>query len=160
MTTLSTFTVRTLTGHSQPLAEYAGQVVLVVNTASQCGFTPQYGGLEQLWQQYRGQGFALLGFPCNQFGGQEPGDGTEIGEFCERNYGVSFPMFEKVDVNGAAAHPLFAWLRSQKRGALGSRIRWNFTKFLLARDGRVLKRYGSATKPERIAVDIEAALAA
>jgi glutathione peroxidase len=158
-TSLGDFTATTLGGEERSLADYAGQVVLVVNTASQCGFTPQYAGLEQIWQKYRDQGFAVLGFPCNQFGNQEPGDETAIADFCERNYGVSFPMFAKVDVNGAAAHPLFGWLRREKGGVLGSAIKWNFTKFLVGRDGQVIKRYAPATKPESLAADIEAALA-
>jgi glutathione peroxidase len=158
--TLTDFTAATLAGEEQPLAAYAGQVVLVVNTASQCGFTPQYDGLEQLWQTYRDRGLVVLGFPCNQFGGQEPGQASEIGAFCQRNYGVTFPMFEKVDVNGPDAHPLFTWLRSERSGLLGDRIKWNFTKFLVGRDGRVAKRYGSTTKPEKLAADIERALAA
>lgn len=152
------FTADTLDGRPQPLADYDGKVVLVVNTASQCGFTPQFAGLEQLWESYRDDGLVLLGFPCNQFGGQEPGDASEIGEFCQKNYGVTFPMFAKVDVNGPDAHPLFAWLRSEAGGALGNRIKWNFTKFLIGRDGAVIKRYGSATKPEKIAAGIRAAL--
>jgi glutathione peroxidase len=159
MTILSDFSATTLDGTPQDLSAYAGRVVLVVNTASQCGFTPQLAGLEELWQQYGDQGLVVLGFPCNQFGGQEPGDADEIGGFCQKNYGVSFPMFDKVDVNGDDAHPLFAWLRKEKSGLMGSKIKWNFTKFLVGRDGQVLKRYGSTTKPEKIAADIEAALA-
>lgn len=160
MTTLSDFSATALDGSPQDLSAYVGQVVLVVNTASQCGFTPQLAGLEELWQQYGDQGLVVLGFPCNQFGGQEPGDAEEIGGFCQKNYGVSFPMFDKVDVNGGDAHPLFTWLRTEKSGLMGSKIKWNFTKFLVGRDGRVLKRYGSTTKPEKTAADIEAALAA
>ena len=160
MPTLSDFTAQTLEGGEQPLSAYDGQVVLVVNTASQCGFTPQLGGLEDLWQSYRDQGLVVLGFPCNQFGGQEPGDAEEIGGFCERNYGVSFPMFDKVDVNGEEAHPLYQWLRTERRGALGEKIKWNFTKFLVGRDGQVIKRFGSTTKPEKLAPKIERALAA
>jgi glutathione peroxidase len=159
MTTLSDFTATTLEGAAQPLSAYAGKVALVVNTASQCGFTPQFEGLEKLHASYQDQGLVVLGFPCNQFGGQEPGDAEEIGAFCEKNYGVSFPMFEKVDVNGDDAHPLYQWLRSEKSGVLGDKIKWNFTKFLVAKDGTVLKRYGSTTKPEKIADDIEKALA-
>jgi glutathione peroxidase len=158
-TSLGDFAATTLTGEAQSLAEYAGKVVLVVNTASQCGFTPQYAGLEQVWQRYRDQGFVVLGFPCNQFGHQEPGDEQAIAGFCERNYGVSFPMFAKVDVNGSDAHPLFDWLRTEKGGLLGSRIKWNFTKFLVGRDGQVLKRYAPATTPESLTDDIEDALA-
>ncbi|MDQ6641993.1 MAG: glutathione peroxidase [Actinomycetota bacterium] len=159
MTTLNDFTANALTGEEQHLSAYAGQVALVVNTASECGFTPQYAGLEKLYEDYAERGLVVLGFPCNQFGGQEPGEAEEIGSFCEQNYGVSFPMFEKVDVNGDDAHPLYKWLRDQKSGLLGSKIKWNFTKFLLGRDGTVIKRYGSTTKPEKIASDIERALA-
>jgi len=160
MPTLSDFSATTLEGSEQDLSAYAGKVVLVVNTASQCGFTPQLGGLEELYRTYADQGLVVLGFPCNQFGGQEPGDAEEIGTFCERNYGVSFPMFAKVDVNGDDAHPLFAWLREEKGGILGDKIKWNFTKFLVGKDGTVIKRYGSTTAPEKIASDIEKALAA
>ena len=158
MTTLSDFTANTLTGEEQPLSAYDGQVVLVVNTASECGFTPQYQGLQELHTAYADDGFAVLGFPCNQFGGQEPGNAEEIGAFCEKNYGVTFPLFEKVDVNGDQAHPLFQWLREETSGVMGSAIKWNFTKFLVGRDGTVLKRYGSTTAPEKIADDIEKAL--
>ena len=154
-TTLHDFTATTLTGGDQPLDAYAGQVVLVVNTASQCGLTPQYAGLEELWQTYRDRGFVVLGFPCNQFGGQEPGTEEQIATFCETSYGVTFPMFAKVDVNGADAHPLYRWLRSEKGGVLGDRIKWNFTKFLLDREGHVVGRYGSTTKPEKLRADIE-----
>ena len=159
MTTLTDFSARTTTGEEQSLSQYAGQVVLVVNTASQCGFTPQFEGLEALHQQFKDRGLVVLGFPCNQFGGQAPGSGAEEGAFCQRNYGVTFPIFEKVDVNGPDAHPLFAWLRDEKKGLMGDKIRWNFTKFLVGRDGKVIKRYGSTTKPEKIAKDVEAALA-
>ncbi len=159
MPNLSDFTAATLTGEDRSLSEYAGQVVLVVNTASRCGLTPQFEGLEHLQQQFAGRGFTVLGFPCNQFAGQEPGTAEEIGDFCQRNYGVSFPMFGKVDVNGSGAHPLWTWLRSEKGGMLGSKIKWNFTKFLIGRDGRVIKRYAPTTKPEELAADIEAALA-
>jgi glutathione peroxidase len=152
------FTADTLAGEPQQLSDYDGKVVLVVNTASQCGFTPQFAGLEKLWASYRDDGLVVLGFPCNQFGGQEPGDAAAIGEYCQQNYGVSFPMFAKVDVNGPDSHPLFAWLRSEAGGALGSKIKWNFTKFLIGRDGAVINRYGSTTKPAKIASGIEAAL--
>jgi glutathione peroxidase len=158
MTTLSDFTATTLTGEEQALSAYDGNVVLVVNTASECGFTPQYQGLQELHTTYADDGFAVLGFPCNQFGGQEPGDAEEIGAFCEKNYGVTFPLFEKVDVNGDQAHPLFRWLREETSGLMGSAIKWNFTKFLIGRDGTVLKRYGSTTTPQKIAGDIEKAL--
>ena len=159
MTTLSDFTAETLSGQEQPLSAYAGQVALVVNTASQCGFTPQFEGLEKLYQSYSDQGLVVLGFPCNQFREQDPGSNAEIGTFCQQNYGVTFPMMSKVDVNGDDAHPLYKWLRSEKSGLLGEKIKWNFTKFLVGKDGQVIKRYGSTTKPEKIAGDIEKALA-
>ncbi|MBM6405670.1 glutathione peroxidase [Phycicoccus sp. CSK15P-2] len=161
MTVLQDFSATTLQGAPKDLDDYAGQVVLVVNTASKCGFTPQYEGLERLWQEFRDQGLVVLGFPCNQFGSQEPGGADEIGEFCQMNYGVTFPMFEKVDVNGDDAHPLFQWLRREARGALGSeKIKWNFTKFLVGRDGAVITRFGSNTKPEKLRGPIEKALGA
>ena len=159
MPTLSDFTATTLEGQDQSLSAYAGQVALVVNTASECGFTPQFEGLQLLFDKYSDQGLVVLGFPCNQFGAQEPGDASEIGAFCQRNYGVSFPMFAKVDVNGDDAHPLFDWLKSESGGLLGSKIKWNFTKFLVGRDGQVIKRYGSTTEPQNLAEDVEAALA-
>ncbi|MFW5473007.1 glutathione peroxidase [Knoellia sp. CPCC 206450] len=159
-TMLSDFSATTLAGEPQDLSAYDGQVVLVVNTASECGFTPQFAGLEELWQEFRDRGLVVLGFPCNQFGGQEPGDAEEIGSFCQRNYGVSFPMFDKVDVNGDDAHPLFEWLRSEKGGMLGSKIKWNFTKFLVGRDGKVIDRYAPTTTPDALRDDIEKALAA
>ncbi len=159
MTALTHFSATTLDGAPQDLSAYAGQVVLVVNTASQCGFTPQYAGLEELWERYRDQGLVVLGFPCDQFGGQEPGSEEEIGAFCQKNYGVTFPMFGKVDVNGDDAHPLWQWLRAEKGGLLGDKIKWNFTKFLVGRDGRVVKRYAPTTEPASLAGDIEAALA-
>ena len=158
MPTLSDFTARAIDGADQPLSDFAGKVVLIVNTASQCGFTPQYAGLEQLHQKYGEQGFAVLGFPCNQFGGQEPGTEGEIAAFCETSFGVTFPMFAKVDVNGSDADPLFEWLKSEKGGLLGDRIKWNFTKFLVGRDGRVIERYAPQTDPADLAEDIEAAL--
>ena len=159
MTALTDFHARTLTGEEKPLADYKGQVVLVVNTASKCGFTPQYEGLQELHETYADQGLAVIGFPCNQFGGQEPGDSAEIGEFCQRNYGVDFQMMEKIDVNGPQAHPVYEWLRSQKGGLVGSKIKWNFTKFLVGRDGQVIERYAPTTKPEKLKADIEKALA-
>ncbi|HYN28500.1 MAG TPA: glutathione peroxidase [Dermatophilaceae bacterium] len=159
MTTLADFTARTLAGAEVPLAPYVGKVVIVVNTASRCGLTPQYEGLERLWRDHRDAGLVVLGFPCNQFAGQEPGTEEEIEQFCSVNYGVSFPMFAKVDVNGAGAHPLFAWLKSEKGALLGGSVKWNFTKFLLGRDGRVLARYSPQTAPEKLVADIEAALA-
>ncbi len=160
MSTLSDFTATTLAGEERHLAEYAGQVVLVVNTASACGFTPQYEGLEALYQELRGEGFVVLGFPCNQFGRQESGTEAEIEEFCKVNYGVTFPMFAKVDVNGDDAHPLFTWLKGEKGGLLGDRIKWNFTKFLVGRDGRVIERYAPNTEPADLADDVRAALTA
>ncbi len=160
MPTLSDFSARSLTGTETPLATYADQVVLVVNTASQCGLTPQYEGLEALYGRYREQGLVVLGFPCDQFGHQEPGDEAAISEFCTLNFGVSFPMFSKIEVNGDGAHPLYHWLRQEKGGILGDAIKWNFTKFLVGRDGTVLKRYAPTTTPDKIAGDIEAALAA
>lgn len=146
----------TLDHRSVTLADLPAKAYLIVNVASACGFTPQYKGLEVLWQRYKDQGLQVLGFPCNQFGGQEPGDESEIRQFCDLNYGVTFPMFAKVDVNGAEAHPLFAALKNAAPGILGTEmIKWNFTKFLVNANGEVVKRYGSATKPEDIAADIE-----
>lgn len=159
MTSLTDFTAATLDGGPHALDAYAGRVVLVVNTASQCGFTPQLEGLEALWREYADRGLVVLGFPCNQFGEQDPGSNEEIGLFCQRNYGVSFPMFAKVDVNGEDAHPLYRWLRSQRRGLLGEKIRWNFTKFLVGRDGQVLRRFGPTTTPEKLTEHVERALA-
>jgi glutathione peroxidase len=154
------FTVTDIAGKAHPLQAYAGRVVLVVNTASACGFTPQFEGLETLWQRYGEQGLTVLGFPCNQFGGQDPGENGEIAQFCQRNYGVSFPMMAKVDVNGAEAAPVFQWLKSQAPGLLGSEgIKWNFTKFLVGRDGRVIRRYAPQESPASLAADIESALA-
>ncbi|MDP3894788.1 glutathione peroxidase [Nocardioides sp.] len=160
MPNLQDFSATGIDGSDVDLAAYAGQVVLVVNTASQCGFTPQYQGLQGLHDEYGDQGFAVLGFPCDQFGNQEPGDDAEIAGFCERNFGVTFPLFSKVDVNGADAHPVFEWLRSEKGGLLGSKIKWNFTKYLVGKDGQVIGRYAPTTKPEKISADIEKALAA
>ena len=159
MTTAYDFSATAIDGTEQMLADYKGKVLLVVNTASECGYTGQYKGLEKVYQEYVDRGLVVLGFPCDQFGNQEPGDDAEIGAFCEKNFGVTFPLFSKVDVNGGDAHPLFKWMRSEKKGALGTKIRWNFTKFL-SRDGRVVKRYGSTTKPDKIAGDIEKHLAA
>ena len=153
--------VRTLEGVEQKLGSYAGQVLLIVNVASRCGYTPQYTGLEALYERYRGQGLAVLGFPCDQFGHQEPGDAAEIREFCSLNYQVTFPLFAKIEVNGAAAHPLYKFLKTARPGLLGSEaIKWNFTKFLVGRDGAVLNRYAPADKPESLSADIEASLAA
>jgi len=152
------FQATSLDGKPVDLAQYRGKVLLIVNTASKCGFTPQYQGLETVYRELRGRGpgFEVLGFPCNQFGAQEPGTEDEIGAFCEKNYGVSFPMFAKVDVNGDAAHPLWKYLKGEAPGVLGTEgIKWNFTKFLIGRDGQVAKRYAPTTKPEEIADDIE-----
>jgi len=144
-----------------PLSRYQGQVMLIVNTASACGFTPQFTGLEKLHKTYADKGLAVIGFPCNQFASQDPGDDAQIANFCQKNYGVSFQMMSKVKVNGADAHPLYQWLTAEAPGILGSKgIKWNFTKFLVGRDGRVIKRYAPQDSPEKIAKDIEAALAA
>ena len=154
------FTVTAADGSEVPLSDYSGKVVLIVNTASKCGFTPQFEGLEQLWRKYEGDGLVILGFPCNQFAHQDPGSNDEIVDFCQLNYGVSFPMMAKIDVNGSAADPLYTWLTSQQRGFLGSKaIKWNFTKFLIGRDGEVIKRFGSRDEPAALAPDIERALA-
>ena len=158
MTSLHDFRATRLDGREEDLSTYAGQVVLVVNTASQCGFTPQYEGLERLYQEHADRGFVVLGFPCNQFGGQEPGDEARISAFCEKNFGVTFPMFAKVEVNGDRAHPLFQWLRGERGGVLGDAIKWNFTKFLVGRDGAVVARYGPIVRPEKIEPDILDAL--
>jgi glutathione peroxidase len=156
MTSIYSFSARTLAGEPVTLERYAGKVLLIVNTASECGFTPQYAGLQKLYETYSARGLVLLGFPCNQFGKQEPGDAAQIGAFCEKNYGVTFPMFEKIDVNGANAHPLYRWLTEEAPGLLGlEAIKWNFTKFLVDREGNVVKRYAPVTKPEAIAADIE-----
>lgn len=158
MTTFHQLTATSLNGQPISMADYAGKLILVVNTASQCGFTPQYAGLEALYQKYAVRGLVVLGFPCNQFGKQEPGGVDEIEQTCHINYGVSFPMFEKVDVNGAAAHPVFRYLKQELPGVLGSRIKWNFTKFLIGRDGKPLKRFAPFTTPEKMENDILAAL--
>ena len=156
MTTLYDLSAARLNGTEEPLARYAGDVLLIVNTASKCGFTPQYEGLEVLQKRFAGRGFSVLGFPCNQFGNQEPGDATAINGFCQINYGVSFPMFAKIDVNGASAHPLYKFLKAEKPGLLGlGGIKWNFTKFLVDRAGRVVERFGPMTKPTAIASPIE-----
>ena len=152
------FSATSLRGQPIRMRDYAGSLVLVVNTASQCGFTPQYAGLEALFQKYRSQGFVILGFPCNQFGHQEPGGAEEIAQICQINYGVSFPMFGKVEVNGPNAHPLFELLTSALSGLFGTRIRWNFTKFLVGRDGQPLRRFAPITAPETLDGPIRAAL--
>lgn len=160
MTTINDFSARALDGTETSLSQWQGQVVLVVNVASQCGFTPQYSGLESLYQRYREQGFTVLAFPCNQFGRQEPGDEAEIRRFCDTQYGVTFPVFAKIDVNGGDAHPLYRWLKEQKPGLLGTEgIKWNFTKFLINRDGQVIGRYAPTDAPDDLAPDIEKALA-
>lgn len=142
-------------GKPRALEDYRGQVLLIVNTASKCGFTPQFAGLEALFEKYRDRGFTVLGFPCNQFGSQDPGSNDEIMEFCQLNYGVSFPMFGKIEVNGSGTDPLFKHLKSAAPGTLGNRIKWNFTKFLVNREGEVVKRYAPTTKPGAIEADIE-----
>lgn len=159
MTTAYDFTATDIDGQPVPLSGYAGKVLLVVNVASKCGFTPQYAGLEQLWRDYRERGLVVLGFPCDQFGRQEPGDEAEIRNFCSLTYDVDFPMFAKVDVNGGHAHPLWQWLKQEKSGFLGTAaIKWNFSKFLVGRDGEVLGRYAPTDTPESLRADIEAAL--
>jgi glutathione peroxidase len=159
MTTIGDFTVTTNRGEELPLAEKQGKVLLVVNTASKCGFTPQYDGLEALYLKYKDRGFEVLGFPCNQFGGQEPGNAEEIAEFCKVNFGVTFPLMQKIEVNGDGASPLYGWLKSEAPGVLGSkRIKWNFTKFLIDREGKVVRRYAPTDKPEKLEQDIEALL--
>ncbi len=161
MSTVYDFQARQIDGKTVALDKFRGQVLLIVNTASACGFTPQFGGLEELHQQFGGQGLVVLGFPCNQFGAQDPGEDGEIAQFCQVNYGVSFPMMGKIDVNGDGAHPLFQWLTAEAPGLLGSRnIKWNFTKFLVGRDGQVIKRYAPQDAPASLAKDIEQALAA
>lgn len=160
--TVFDFEAQTLEGRPKKLADYRGKVLLIVNTASQCGFTPQYTGLEKLYRTYKDRGLMVLGFPCNQFGAQEPGSADQIGAFCEKNYGVSFPMFAKIEVNGEMTHPLYRYLKKEKKGLLGplggGAIRWNFTKFLVDREGRVVSRHAPSTKPESLAADIETLL--
>ena len=160
MTTVYDFSARTIDGREISLADFEGKVLLIVNTASKCGFTPQYSGLETLHQKYGPKGFAVLGFPCNQFGAQEPGDASEIANFCKLTYEVDFPLFAKVDVNGDTAHPLFQLLKKQAPGLLGSEaIKWNFTKFLVDKHGRVQERFAPATKPQALGSQIEKLLA-
>jgi glutathione peroxidase len=154
------FDARTIDGKTVKLSKFKGKVLLIVNTASACGFTPQFGGLEKLWEQYKDQGLVVLGFPSNEFGAQDPGSDGEIASFCQVNYGVSFPMMSKIEVNGSGAHPLYRWLTKEAPGFLGTQgIKWNFTKFLIGRDGQVIKRYAPQDAPEKLAGDIEAALA-
>ncbi len=161
MTTVHDFSAGTIDGRPRALSDYRGKVLLIVNTASQCGLTPQYAGLEELYRKYGSRGLEILGFPCNQFGAQEPGSEGEIAKFCETQFGVSFPMFAKVDVNGDEAHPLFAWLRKQAPGLLGSEaIKWNFTKFLVDREGGVVERFAPTAAPADLAPAIEKLLQA
>lgn len=156
MTTIADFTVTTNRGEELDLATKKGKVLLVVNTASKCGFTPQYDGLEKLYQDYKDKDFEVLGFPCNQFGAQEPGNADEIQEFCKVNFGVTFPLMQKIDVNGPNASPLYDWMKSEAKGLMGSKsVKWNFTKFLINREGEVVKRYGPQDTPASIAKDIE-----
>ena len=156
MTTVFDFTAQDIAGKDVDLSQYQGKVLLIVNTASKCGFTPQYKGLQTLFEKYRERGLEVLGFPCNQFGHQEPGDEAAISEFCELNFGVDFPLFGKIDVNGDGAHPLYRHLKEEAPGLLGSKaVKWNFTKFLVNRDGQVVKRYAPTDKPESLAKDIE-----
>ena len=161
MSTVYDFTASSIAGAPVPLTEYRGKVLLIVNVASKCGFTPQYKGLEEVYEKYKDKGFEVLGFPCNQFGSQEPGTAQEIQSFCELTFGVKFPMFSKIDVNGSDTHPLFAYLKEAAPGVLGVNfIKWNFTKFLVGKDGSVIDRYASTTSPASIEADIEKALAA
>jgi glutathione peroxidase len=156
MSSIYDYEANALDGKEVPLSDYRGKVVLIVNTASQCGFTPQYAGLEALYTSYQDKGLTVLGFPCNQFGAQEPGSSAEIGTFCQKNYGVTFPMFEKIEVNGNNAHPLWTYLKDEKPGLLGTKaIKWNFTKFLVDREGHVVRRFGSNETPESIKPAIE-----
>ena len=159
MTNIYQFEAELLDGKNKAFADYEGKVLLIVNTASKCGFTPQFAGLEKLYDKYKDQGFEVLGFPCNQFGGQDPGSSEEIGAFCQKNYGVNFPMFAKVDVKGPEAHILFRYLTNNSKGILGNGIKWNFTKFLIGKDGKVLNRFAPTTKPEELQSEIETALA-
>ncbi|WBU28803.1 glutathione peroxidase [Rhodopseudomonas palustris] len=158
MASIYDFTAKSLAGKDVSLKQFEGKVLLIVNTASACGFTPQYKGLEALQEKYGPRGFSVLGFPCNQFGAQEPGDEAQIAQFCSTNYGVTFPMFAKIDVNGAGAHPLYKFLKDEKGGLLGSAIKWNFTKFLVDRSGRVVSRHAPTTTPEALSKEIETLL--
>ena len=161
MTTINDFEALGIDGKPVKLSDYAGKVLLIVNTASACGFTPQFAGLEKLYESYQDQGLVVLGFPSNEFGGQDPGSNEEIASFCEMKFGTTFPMMSKIKVNGADAHPLYKWLSQEAPGLLGSQsIKWNFTKFLVGRDGKVIKRYASMDAPEKLTADIERALAA
>ena len=158
MTNIYQFEAELLEGENKSFSDYDGKVLLIVNTASKCGFTPQFAGLEKLHEKYNAQGLEVLGFPCNQFGGQDPGSNEQIGEYCQRNYGVKFPMFAKVDVKGPEAHAIFRYLTNNSKGILGNGIKWNFTKFLINKKGEVINRYAPTTKPEDIAEDVEKAL--
>ena len=158
MTNIYQFEAELLDGKNKSFADYEGKVLLIVNTASKCGFTPQFSGLEKLYEKYKDQGFEVLGFPCNQFGGQDPGSNEQIGAYCQKNYGVNFPMFAKVDVKGPEAHILFRYLTNNSKGILGNGIKWNFTKFLIGRDGKVLNRFAPTTKPEDLESEVVAAL--
>jgi glutathione peroxidase len=159
MQTIADFTATLPNGETLSLADKLGKVLLVVNTASKCGFTPQYAGLEELWRKYRDRGFEVVAFPCNQFGGQEPGSANDIAQFCEVNFGLSFPLMGKIEVNGDGATPLYQWLKSEAPGLLGSKaIKWNFTKFLINREGKVVRRYAPSDKPEKLEKNIEALL--
>jgi glutathione peroxidase len=161
MSSIYDFEAQSIDGKPVKLDQFRGHALLIVNTASACGFTPQFGGLEKLHQTYGERGLVVLGFPCNQFGSQDPGSNEEIGAFCQKNFGVTFPMMSKIDVNGTEAHPLYQWLTAEAPGLLGSKaIKWNFTKFLVGKDGRVIKRYAPQDAPEKLGADIEAALAA
>ena len=157
--TIHQFEAELLDGTNKSFADYDGKVLLIVNTASKCGFTPQFAGLEKIYEQYKNQGLEVLGFPCNQFGGQDPGSNDQIGAFCQKNYGVSFPMFAKVNVKGPEAHVIFRYLTNNSKGVLGNGIKWNFTKFLIGKNGQVINRYAPTTKPETLTEDIEKALA-
>lgn len=159
MTNIYQFEAELLDGKNKSFDDYAGKVLLIVNTASKCGFTPQYAGLEKLYEEYKDQGFLVLGFPCNQFGGQEPATEEQIGVFCQKNYGVTFPMFAKVNVKGPEAHALFRYLTNNSKGILGNGIKWNFTKFLIGKDGQVKNRFAPTTKPEELRAEIEKLLA-
>lgn len=157
--TIADFTATLPNGETLALADKLGKVLLVVNTASKCGFTPQYAGLEALWRKYRERGFEVIGFPCNQFGAQEPGNAEEIASFCSLNYDVSFPLMAKIDVNGDGADPLYKWLKAEAPGVMGTKgVKWNFTKFLIGRDGKVVRRYAPTDKPDKLEADIEALL--
>ncbi|OTG77564.1 glutathione peroxidase [Acinetobacter terrae] len=159
MTNIYQFEAELLDGKNKSFADYEGKVLLIVNTASKCGFTPQFAGLEKLYEKYKDQGLVVLGFPCNQFGGQDPGSNEQIGAYCQKNYGVTFPMFSKVDVKGPEAHILFRYLTNNSKGILGNGIKWNFTKFLIGKDGKILNRFAPTTKPEDLESEVQAALA-